>query len=84
VRQRFLTQSELQELLYELARRPLVQQKLREDLVTFEQQNGGPPSFKDLSSSGTDKLQYLDAVLKETLRCKAPIMVISRQVISQT
>ncbi|GJE90539.1 cytochrome P450 [Phanerochaete sordida] len=47
-------------LIWELARHPDVQERLREELKTFP----GEPSFDDLQT----KLPYLDAVLKETLR----------------
>ncbi|KZT28759.1 cytochrome P450, partial [Neolentinus lepideus HHB14362 ss-1] len=50
-------------VLWELAKQPSCQQKLREELVKL----GREPSYDDLSSSS--ELQYLDAVVKEGLRC---------------
>lgn len=46
--------------LWELAKQPDVQQKLREEIEEF----GGEPTFDDLWS--TNRLPYLEAVLRET------------------
>ncbi|PCH34872.1 cytochrome P450 [Wolfiporia cocos MD-104 SS10] len=46
--------------ILELARRPKIQERLREELMAFP----GEPTYDDYSS----RLPYLDAVLKETLR----------------
>jgi len=48
--------------LYELARNPGKQQRLREELIAL----GREPTYEDLTSP--DKLPYLDAVVKEGLR----------------
>ena len=45
--------------LYELVRNPGKQQRLREELIAL----GREPTYEDLTSS--DKLSYLDAVVKE-------------------
>ncbi|KZT21967.1 cytochrome P450 [Neolentinus lepideus HHB14362 ss-1] len=49
-------------LLYELARSPERQQKLRDELLAF----GREPSYDDLMNP--DRLPYLDAVVKEGIR----------------
>ena len=74
------TDLRLQELLYELAHQPLIQTKTRAELVAFEVANGGPPSPADLSASNRAGLEYFNAVIMETLRCKAVLMDIAREV----
>ncbi|PCH41962.1 cytochrome P450 [Wolfiporia cocos MD-104 SS10] len=67
------------ECLYELARCPQVQEKLRKELVQFISKTGREPTFDDLFI-GT-QLPYLDAVTRETLRTKAVLMVIAREAV---
>ena len=74
------TKLPLQELLYELAHQPLIQTKMRAELAAFETANGGPPSPADLSASSRAGLEYFNAVIMETLRCKAVLMDIAREV----
>ncbi|TFK48751.1 cytochrome P450 [Heliocybe sulcata] len=50
-------------VLWELAKNPSCQQKLREELIRL----GREPSYDDLTSN--KDLPYLDAVVKEGLRC---------------
>lgn len=68
------------ELLYELAHKPEIQSKLRAELIAFEQKHGGPPTYNDIVGSGKSGLEYLEAVTRETMRCKAVLMDIARQV----
>ncbi|KAG9120093.1 hypothetical protein FRC07_004564, partial [Ceratobasidium sp. 392] len=58
--------------LYALAKHPLVQSKLREELQAS--QLGDEPSMAEL-----EKLSYLDNVVRETLRVFPAVPVISRQ-----
>ncbi|KAI0345465.1 cytochrome P450 [Trametopsis cervina] len=66
------------EFLYEMAHQPLIQQKLRQELVDFESRHGPISSLTDLTVLGKDGLKYLDAVTMEIMRCKAVLMDISR------
>ncbi|TFY52764.1 hypothetical protein EVG20_g10413 [Dentipellis fragilis] len=66
------------ELFYELARQPTIQDKLRSELVEYERTHGHPPDIDDLTRTGDGGLPYLEAVTRETMRCKAVLMDISR------
>ncbi|PFH47813.1 hypothetical protein AMATHDRAFT_50010 [Amanita thiersii Skay4041] len=57
--------------LYELARNPDKQQKLREELSSF---NTSDPTWDELTSG----IPYLDAVVHETLRIHPPVEEITR------
>ncbi|KAI5987884.1 cytochrome P450 [Pisolithus albus] len=57
--------------LLELARHPNVQNKLREELVSF----GGEPSYDQL----TNDLPYLDAVVQEVLRLHPSVPELTRE-----
>ena len=70
----------IQELLHELTQQPAVQTRLREELITFELQHGRAPGYTDLVSASKSGLEYLEAVTMETLRCKAVLMFMSREV----
>lgn len=59
--------------LYALSLRPDFQTKLREELYTIQTDN---PSMDELNS-----LQYLDAVVRETLRVHAPIPATIREAV---
>lgn len=67
-----------------MAHQPVVQAKLRQELIDFETEHGNPPSFTDLIASGKNCLKYLEAVTMETMRCKAVLMDISRVVNNTT
>lgn len=69
------------ELLFELAHNPDIQSKLRAELIAFEQKHGGPPTYNDIVGSGKSGLEYLEAVTRETMRCKAVLMDIARQTV---
>ncbi|KAI0319617.1 cytochrome P450 [Amylostereum chailletii] len=69
------------ELLYELSRQPIIQSRLRAELIEFEVTHGAPPSYIDLAASGKNGLEYLEAITMETMRCKAVVMDISRQAV---
>ncbi|KZV72230.1 cytochrome P450 [Peniophora sp. CONT] len=69
------------ELLYELAQQPVIQTRMRDELRAFEALNGGPPGYVDLSASNKNGLEYFNAVIMETLRCKAVLMDIAREAI---
>ncbi|EPQ51540.1 cytochrome P450, partial [Gloeophyllum trabeum ATCC 11539] len=56
------TASTVDFILYELAKNPECQQKLRDELHMLD----GEPSYEDLE--GVHRLFYLDAVVKEGLR----------------
>ncbi|TFY80391.1 hypothetical protein EWM64_g3618 [Hericium alpestre] len=68
----------LGELLYELARQPAIQDKLRQELLDFQSKYGRSPNYEDLTKSTSNTLPYLDAVTRETMRCKATLMDIAR------
>ncbi|TFK53023.1 cytochrome P450 [Heliocybe sulcata] len=68
----------ISETLYELGRHQHVQQKLRLELLEFEQASGHAASFDDLMNPAT--LPYIDAVIREALRLKAVLMDIARAV----
>ena len=70
----------LQEFLYELAHHPEMQNRLRDELVRFEEQHGHAPEYSDLASTSKVGLEYLEAVTMETLRLKAVLMDIAREV----
>ncbi|KAI8989217.1 cytochrome P450 [Trametes punicea] len=65
------TANALTRALHILAEHPAEQEKLRAEVI--EARNGN-----DLSYDALDKLEYLDAVCRETLRLWAPVNVISR------
>ncbi|KAJ7301514.1 cytochrome P450 [Mycena albidolilacea] len=56
--------------VFELARNPEIQTRLRNELLVLDTEN---PSMDDLNS-----LKYLDAVVRETLRAHAPVPLASR------
>ncbi|KAJ7806958.1 cytochrome P450 [Mycena olivaceomarginata] len=56
--------------VFELARNPEIQARLRNELLALDTEN---PSMDDLNS-----LKYLDAVVRETLRAHAPVPLASR------
>ncbi|KAI6101623.1 cytochrome P450 [Pisolithus croceorrhizus] len=58
-------------ILFELARHPNIQTKLREELLSL----GGEPSYDQL----TNDLPYLDAVVQETLRLRPSVPEILRE-----
>ncbi|KIJ49187.1 hypothetical protein M422DRAFT_161547, partial [Sphaerobolus stellatus SS14] len=58
------TSSALVWLLYELARHPEAQNRLRKEIKTFRAEMGG----RELASTDFDLLPYTTAVIKETLR----------------
>ncbi|EMD33454.1 hypothetical protein CERSUDRAFT_160359 [Gelatoporia subvermispora B] len=62
--------------LYALTQAPKVQKKLREELFTL---NTETPTMDELNS-----LQYLDAVVRETLRVHAPVAVTTRELTKDT
>lgn len=66
----------ISEILYEMALHEDVQTFLREEIHHFEHTSNHPPSFDDLMNPSA--LPYLDAVVREGLRCKAVLMDISR------
>ena len=68
----------LQECLYELSKRPDTQDKIRAELISFEEHNGRVPDYNDLMNSVS--LPYFDAVIRETLRTKPVLMAITREV----
>ncbi|KAH8110285.1 cytochrome P450 [Phellopilus nigrolimitatus] len=70
------TANVISECLYELARNPDMQKKLRAELLDFEQTNGRAPGYDDLMSATA--LPYLDAVLRELNRTKPVLMAITR------
>ncbi|KAI0034614.1 cytochrome P450 [Vararia minispora EC-137] len=70
------------ELMYELAHRPDIQTKMRDELLAFEAHNGSPPRYGDLMGSGGNKLSYFNAVIMETLRTKAVLMYIAREAVA--
>jgi cytochrome P450 len=63
--------------LIELARRPEVQEKLREELRQF---SGSDPTWDQLMHG----LPYLNAIAYETLRLHSPAEITSRMVGSQS
>ncbi|KAK7036765.1 hypothetical protein VNI00_011431 [Paramarasmius palmivorus] len=70
------TANVISECLWELAKNPSLQNKLRSELIDFEATNGRKPAYEDISGSTT--LPYLDAVTRETLRTKAVLRSITR------
>ena len=65
------TSNALTRILQVLAEHPKEQERLRSELV--EARNGN-----DISYDALDKLPYLDAVCRETLRVYAPVTVSAR------
>ncbi|PBK62201.1 cytochrome P450 [Armillaria solidipes] len=68
------TANVITECLYEMARNPSIQRRLRTELIDFEVTNGHKPAHEDLINSS---LPYLDAVTWETMRTKAVLTEIS-------
>lgn len=69
--------------LFELSIHPRAQEKLREELQTLKtdttsQSSSSPQSDADLIQR-LDKLEYLDAVLRESLRLHPPVLFVTRQ-----
>ena len=70
----------VQECIYELARNPAIQTRLRTELADFRSRHGRFPGFEDLMSGSA--LPYFEAVIRETLRTKAVLREIGRMVCS--
>ncbi|KAF7976161.1 hypothetical protein HWV62_7483 [Athelia sp. TMB] len=66
------TSSALSRILHILAQHPDAQTRLRDE-VTAARQSGG-----DLDYNGLDRLPFLDAVIRESLRLYPPVPVVSR------
>ena len=64
------TSNALSRVLHLLAQNPVVQEKLRAEIV---EARGGPGGETDTSYDDLVKLPYLDAVCRETLRVYAPV-----------
>jgi len=62
---------------WELARRPEVQQRLREE-VTEAYEASRARGNEDFTSEDIDNMSFTDAVVKEVLRCHAPIIEVER------
>jgi len=62
---------------WELARRPEVQQRLREE-VTEAHEASRARGNEDFTSEDIDNMSFTDAVVKEVLRCHAPIIEVER------
>ena len=71
----------IQECLYELSENPVIQDRLRKELLDFETEVGRAPVYEEIMSAHA--LPYLDAVVREACRTKAVLMEISR-VVSKT
>ncbi|PIL34523.1 cytochrome P450 [Ganoderma sinense ZZ0214-1] len=69
------TSNALSRILHVLAQHPDAQEKLRAELVEAQ---GGPDGDADMSYDALDKLPYLDAVCRETLRVFAPVSLSGR------
>nr|XP_027194144.1 cytochrome P450 3A8-like [Dermatophagoides pteronyssinus] len=69
------TASTLTFALYELAMNPDIQEKLYEEIMTEIINDGKPLDYDHVM-----KLQYLDAILAETLRLHSPVLTLNRQV----
>lgn len=57
-----------------MARRPEVQEKLRQEVIEFDEKNGGKISYEAVND-----MKYLDMVVKETLRKNPPAITLMRQ-----
>jgi len=57
---------------------PEIQNKLRAEVVSFREKNGGVITYEDLCTS-TTALPYLDAVMKEALRVLTSVPQLSRE-----
>ena len=75
------TSNALSRILHLLAQHPDAQEKLRAELIAAQ---GGPDGDgdADLSYDALDKLPYLDAVCRETLRVFAPVGLSGRMCVS--
>ena len=73
------TSNALSRILHVLALHPSAQEKLRTELI---EAHGGPDGDADLSYDALDKLPYLDAVCRETLRVFAPVGLSGRVCVS--
>ncbi|KAM5545851.1 hypothetical protein V8D89_000889 [Ganoderma adspersum] len=69
------TSNALSRILHLLAQHPDAQEKLRAELVEAQ---GGPDGDANMSYDELDKLPYLDAVCRETLRVFAPVCLSGR------
>lgn len=65
------TSNALTRILQVLAEHPVEQQRLREEIIEAR-------AGDDLSYDALEKLPYLDAVCRETLRVYSPVNVIGR------
>ncbi|KAH9916921.1 cytochrome P450 [Fomitopsis serialis] len=69
----------LSECLYELAKQPAIQDKLRAELEAFIEEKGREPNYDDLTGS---ELPYLDAVAREAMRTKAVLLTVTRAAVA--
>lgn len=60
--------------LWELARAPRVQEKLRQEVLEFYNKNDGAITYEAVND-----MKYLDMVVKETLRKNPPLVSLTRQ-----
>ena len=67
-----------QETLQKFASYPKIQDKLRAELSSFRERNGGSIGYEDLNNLSA--LPYLDAIMKEAFRVLASVPQISREV----
>ncbi|KAA1477771.1 cytochrome P450 [Dentipellis sp. KUC8613] len=70
--------SVISEYLYEMARLPEIQTKLRQELLDFRAEHQRDLDYEDLMC--TNMLPYLDCVTKEILRVRTPHAVVTRYV----
>ncbi|GJJ08426.1 hypothetical protein Clacol_002642 [Clathrus columnatus] len=67
------------ECLYELAKHPSIQTRLREEFHSFQAQSGHFPTYEELMNGSS--LPYFEAVIRETLRTKAVLREIGRMAV---
>ncbi|KZP08117.1 cytochrome P450 [Athelia psychrophila] len=72
------TSSALSRIFYLLAERPEAQSRLRDEICAARDQDG------DLEYKQLDGLQYLDAIIRETMRLYAPVPFIDRVALKDT
>lgn len=72
--------SRTQECLYELAKKPSIQDALRTELSTLTSTENCSLTYDDLTD--TAALPYLDAVTRETFRTKAVLLTITRAAVA--